>query len=206
MRPERKSTRNSRSPTTTSAKTEPETVDETVVFEDVSESDFFYTPVYWAHRNSITVGVDKTHFAPREITTRAQIVTFLWRTADCPEPVSADCGFTDVDTDSYYGKAVQWAAEEGITLGVSDTSFAPDMPVTRAQVVTFLYRFAEGSAPSQMDTVFADVPGDAYYRDAVLWAYENGITVGTSENTFSPDVVCTRGEVVTFLYRQFAQS
>jgi len=169
-------------------------------FVDVTAGDYFYDPVLWAAENEITSGVDDSHFAPDGTTTRAQMVTFLWRTAGCPEPASAECLFMDVEAEAYYYKAVLWAVENGITDGTSDTEFEPNAFVTRAQAVTFLYRC--GSCPDVTgNTVFTDVASGEYYYDAVLWAIENGITEGTSETTFSPDETCTRAQSVTFLYR-----
>lgn len=109
--------------------------------------------------------------------------------------------FTDVSANSYYYDAVQWAVKNGTTGGTSATTFSPDAPCTRAQAVTFLWRAAGSPAPSSTEMPFADVPADAYYRNAVLWAVENGITGGTSATTFSPDAPCSRGQIVAFLWR-----
>ena len=94
-----------------------------------------------------------------------------------------------------------WAVKNGITSGTSATTFSPDTPCTRAQAVTFLWRAAGSPAPKHADMPFTDVAADAYYRDAVLWAVENGITGGTGANTFSPDAPCSRGQIVAFLWR-----
>lgn len=109
--------------------------------------------------------------------------------------------FADVSASSYYYNAVQWAVKNGITGGTSATTFSPDAPCTRAQAVTFLWRAADSPAPSSTEMPFADVPTDAYYYNAVLWAVENGITGGTSATTFSPDAPCSRGQIVAFLWR-----
>ena len=109
--------------------------------------------------------------------------------------------FTDVAVTDYYYDAVLWAAENGITGGVDDTHFAPNAPCTRAQIVTFLWRAAGSPAPKSSDMPFEDVAAGSYYHDAVLWAVEQGITVGTSATTFSPDDTCTRAHIVTFLWR-----
>ena len=108
--------------------------------------------------------------------------------------------FADVSTDAYYYEAVKWAAEQGITGGVGGGLFAPDRSCTRAQIVTFLWRAAGSPEPKSMRS-FSDVPEDSYYAKAVAWAVENGITVGTSATTFSPDATCTRAQGVTFLFR-----
>ena len=109
--------------------------------------------------------------------------------------------FADVPGGAYYEDAVIWAVEQGITTGASDTLFRPDMACTRAQAVTFLWRAAGSPAPQSDTMPFADVSSDSYYYSAVLWAVENGITAGTSSNTFSPDAACTRAQIVTFLWR-----
>lgn len=109
--------------------------------------------------------------------------------------------FTDVPSGSYYEDAVLWAVGEGITTGTSAHAFAPDGSCTRAQAVTFLWRAAGSPAPVSAKTRFADVAASSYYSDAVLWAVENGITNGTSDTTFSPDAVCTRAQIVAFLWR-----
>lgn len=109
--------------------------------------------------------------------------------------------FTDVPADAYYADAVKWAVAEGITEGTSATTFSPDMSCTRAQMVTFLWR-AAGSPEATGSNPFTDVSTSAYYYDAVLWAVKQGITSGTSATTFSPDAVVSRGQTVTFLWRQ----
>ena len=109
--------------------------------------------------------------------------------------------FLDVPSSAYYTDAVLWAVKNGITGGTSATTFSPDMPCTRAQAVTFLWRAAGSPAPKNTEMPFADIAADAYYRDAVLWAVENGITGGTSATTFSPDVPCSRGQITAFLWR-----
>ena len=141
-----------------------------------------------------------TLFVPNAGCTRAQAVTFLWRAAGSPEPKSVLLPFADVPAGSYYAKAVAWAVENGITKGVSGTLFAPNATCTRAQIVTFLWR-AQQSPASGGANPFVDVRADAYYYDAVLWAAKEGVTSGTGSVTFSPDVTCTRGQIVTLIYR-----
>ena len=109
--------------------------------------------------------------------------------------------FVDVATGSYYEDAVDWAVENGITKGTDDTHFSPDGICTRAQAVTFLWRAAGSPKPETRTMPFTDVPAGSYYYDAVLWAVENGITKGTSNTTFSPNMTCTRAQIVTFLWR-----
>ena len=168
-------------------------------FSDVPQGAYYQDAVDWAAQNRITSGTGSTTFSPNEICTRAQAVTFLWRSAGQPDATGSS-PFADVAASSYYNEAVQWAVTNGITSGTSAATFEPDAPVTRAQVVTFLYRNA-GSPSASGSTSFADVPADAYYADAVRWAVSQDITAGTSVNAFSPDESCTRAQIVTFLYR-----
>ena len=168
-------------------------------FSDVPHGAYYQDAVDWAVENDITSGTSDTEFSPNETCTRAQAVTFLWRANGQPD-AAGNNPFADVSTSSYYNEAVQWAVANGVTSGTSATTFEPDAPVTRAQVVTFLYRDA-GSPSASGSTSFADVPTDAYYRDAVRWAVTQGITAGTSATAFSPDESCTRAQIVTFLYR-----
>ena len=109
--------------------------------------------------------------------------------------------FVDVATGSYYEDAVDWAVENGITKGTDDTHFSPDGICTRAQAVTFLWRAAGSPEPETRAMPFADIPVGSYYYDAVLWAVENGITKGTSDTTFTPNMTCTRAQIVAFLWR-----
>ena len=172
---------------------------ETPVFTDVPTSAYYYDAVLWAVENGVTEGTSATTFSPDMSCTRAQMVTFLWRAAGSPEPVTTTNPFTDVNSGVYYYDAVLWAVEQGITSGTSATTFAPDATCTRAQTVTFLYRAA--GSPAVSGGSFSDVSADAYYADAVAWAVSEGVTVGTSDTTFSPDMNCTRAQIVTFMYR-----
>ena len=180
------------------------TTQKTLSFTDVKESDYYYEPVKWAVEKGITVGTSDTTFSPDASCTRAQMVTFLWRAAGSPKASVSTCAFTDVDKDAYYYEALLWAVENGITNGTSDTTFSPDDSCTRGQMATFLYRNAKSPAVSGSHA-FNDVKADAYYNNAVIWAAAEGITKGTSDTTFSPDADCTRGQMVTFLYRYLAE-
>lgn len=171
-------------------------------FVDVPSGTYYHDAVAWAVKQGVTVGTGTVTFSPDAPCTRAQIVTFLWRTAGSPKG-SANCPFTDVPADSYYYDAVLWAVEEGITTGTSATTFSPDVVCTRAQAVTFLYR-REKSPAANGTNAFTDVALGAYYTDAVQWAVTEGITTGTSAATFSPDAICTRAQIVTFLNRDMA--
>ena len=173
---------------------------QTGVFVDVAAGVYYEDAVDWAVESGITKGTDDTHFYPDGICTRAQAVTFLWRTAGSPEPETRTMPFTDVPVGSYYYDAVLWAVENGITKGTSDTTFSPNMTCSRAQIVTFLWR-SEKSPAAGTANPFADVNSTAYYADAVLWAVRENITKGTTSTTFSPDADCTRAQIVTFLWR-----
>ena len=169
-------------------------------FADVPANAYFADAVEWAVDKGITNGLSDTMFGPYASCTRAQIVTFLWRAAGSPEP-KAMSNFSDVPASAYYAKAVAWAVENGITNGMTETTFAPDATCTRGQSVTFLYRALKGTASGS--TNFTDVKSDAFYADAVNWAVASDVTKGTSNTTFSPNADCTRAEIVTFLYRAY---
>ena len=173
--------------------------EQTNPFTDVYESDYYYDAVLWAVANGVTNGTSATTFGPNVTVTRAQMVTFLWRAYGSPEATGAN-PFTAVSTSDYYSDAVLWAVDHGGTNGTSATTFSPDMAVTRAQAVTFQWRAA--GSPVVSGSSFGDVSADAYYADAVTWAVANGITNGTGGNTFSPDLVVSRAQAVTFLYRE----
>ena len=167
-------------------------------FYDVPNDSFYYEAVKWAVETKITSGVGNHLFAPDQPCTRAQIVTFLWRAAGCPEPKRAG-SFSDVSEGSYYAKAVAWAAANGITGGTGEGGFSPDEPCTRAQAVTLLCRAQRAKAEGRAQ--FSDVPADAYYAEAVAWAAESGVTDGIGGGLFGPEQDCTRAQIVTFLWR-----
>ena len=174
-------------------------------FYDLSRDAYYYQPVLWAVENGITMGMTEDTFVPENSCTRAQVVTFLWRAAGEPVASERETPFTDISADAYYYQPVLWAVENGITTGMTEDTFGPDAPCTRAQVATFLWRAAGEPVPAGTETPFADISADAYYYNAVLWAVENKITTGTTETTFSPDATCTRAQIVTFLYRAEVQ-
>ena len=173
---------------------------ETSPFSDVSTSAYYYEAVKWAQEKGITGGIGNGLFGPNQPCTRAQIVTFLWRTAGSPEP-KAMSSFADVSMDAYYAKAVAWAVENGITTGTGDGKFSPDATCTRAQGVTFLFRAIGKLVDSKAE--FSDVLTDSYYANAVAWAVENGVTNGIGDGLFGPDNSCTRAQIVTFLFRAY---
>ncbi len=166
-----------------------------------AKGNWAHDAIDWAIVNKITAGTSATTFSPSDDCTRAQIVTFLWRAAGSPEPKTAKNPFQDVREKDYFYKAVLWAVENGITSGTSKTKFSPNDACTRAQVVTFLWRYEKQEKPKSSSNPFKDVKDNAYYYKAVLWAVEQGITQGTSKTRFSPADTCTRGQIVTFLYR-----
>ena len=174
------------------------------LFDDVKDpAKFFFDPVYWAFKADpqITNGIDDTHFGPDNACTRGHVVTFLWRAAGCPEPKSATTPFTDLKKGAFYEKAVAWAVENEITNGMSADKFAPDAKCNRGQIVTFLWRYKGTPDPKNTKTPFTDLKPGAFYEKAVAWAVENEVTNGMTATTFGPDATCTRGQVVTFLYR-----
>ena len=193
-------TRRHSSPSTPVTPDPEPTPDDSSKFADVPANAYFADAVKWAVDKGITNGLSDTMFGPYESCTRAQIVTFLWRAAGSPEPKTAS-SFTDVPASAYYAKAVAWAVENGITNGMTETTFAPNATCTRGQSVTFLHRALKGTASGS--TNFTDVKPDAFYADAVSWAVKNDVTNGTSNTTFSPNADCTRAEIVTFLYRAY---
>ena len=181
-------------------KTEPE---KEFPFTDVSEGSYYRKAVEWAWKNGITAGTSETTFSPEDNATRGQMITYLWIAAGSPEPEIAENPFKDISESDYFYKPVLWAYEKGIASGVSAGEFGPDRPVTRGQAMTFLYgaagRPAAGSEP------FGDVNDGDYFRDAVAWAYGEGITSGTSADRFSPGEDCLRCQIVTFLYLYYGQ-
>ena len=171
-------------------------------FVDVKNTAYYTSAVEWTLKRMITQGTTDITFTPNGSCTRAHIVTFLWRAAGSPEPESA-VSFADVPAGSYYAKAVAWAVENGITLGTTDVTFSPNAACTRAQSMTFLYRASEASASGA--PTFYDVAEDAYYAAAVKWATDNGITNGIGNGLFGSNNTCTRAQIVTFLWRSYAE-
>ena len=180
--------------------TDPEPVEPQNPFRDVEKDDYFYDSVLWAVEHDITAGVTDTAFDPQAPCTRAQNALFLWRYQNRPKPVNWDNPFQDVKDDAYYTDAVLWAVEQDITTGYGDCTFRPYEYCTRAHAITFLWRMAGCPKPKNASNPFVDVR-NGYYRDAVLWAVENGITTGVSTTSFAPNKICTRAEILTFLYR-----
>ena len=180
-------------------KTEPEKV---FPYVDVPESAYYRKAVEWAWENGIVAGTSETTFSPEDNATRGQMITYLWIAAGSPEPETAENPFKDISESDYFYKPALWAYEKGIASGVSAGEFGPDRTVTRGQAMTFLYgaagRPAAGSEP------FSDVNDGDYFKDAVAWAYGEGITSGTSADRFSPEADCLRCQIITFLYLYYA--
>jgi len=166
-------------------------------FTDVSRDAYYYEPVLWAVEKQITNGVTEDSFSPGAICTRGEIITFLWRAMGRPEPEPAALPFSDVVETNYYYKPVLWAAEKGMASG---SRFSPRSPCSRADAVNFMWRSA-GSPEASSVTGFTDVGPSASYAQAVSWAVSNNIVNGTSDVTFSPGDTCTRGQIVTLLWR-----
>ena len=160
-------------------------------FTDVKTGDYFADPVLWAVEKKITAGTSATTFAPNATCTQSQILTFLWRAKGEPKPTGTVSGT------QYYATAAQWAKEQGLT-----DNFSAEADCTRAMVVTYLWKLA--GSPKTGTSDFTDIPANADYAQAVAWAVEQGITSGTGNGRFSPNSTCTRGQIVTFLYRAFA--
>ena len=178
-------------------------------FVDVPAGAYYYDAVLWAAEGGIVTGTDAVHFSPDASCTRAQLVTFLWRAAGSPV-VNYAMNFTDVDGGAYYAEAVRWAASEKVVEGTTAETFAPDAAVTRAQMVTMLYRFAKaqgmdttqgGMAIREFDD-FDAVP--AYALEAMDWAVNAGVLKGDN-NRLLPQDNCTRAQIVTMLYRALGE-
>lgn len=173
-------------------------------FLDVDEGLYYAVPIAWAVEKGITTGTSETTFSPDALCTRGQIVTFLWRCAGSPEPESMESPYEGVtpDMNADFYRAILWAGESGIIRSdnLNGSRFAPGAPCTRATTMSFLWRYA-GEPAVEASAAFTDVAPDADYAQAVSWAVEAGITEGTTDNTFSPGEVCTRGQIATFLYR-----
>lgn len=193
-------------PVTAMAADEEDTTDQVIEnpFEDVPDGKFYTEAVLWAVGNGVTEGKTATTFVPGDICTRGQAVTFLWRAAGSPE-ATIDNPFEDVEEDKFYTKAVLWAVENGITEGMTKTSFAPNGKCTRAQIVTFLWRANGSPVVTNTTHAFEDVEEGKFYTDAVVWAVAHGITKGDGKaTTFNPTGDCIRAQIVTFLYRASA--
>lgn len=182
-------------------------------FNDVKSGSWYYDAVRWACREDITSGTSNTTFSPNRVCTRAQFLTFLWRDACCPQPSKDSKGnltipFADVNSSAYYAKAVAWACQKGICTGEYINGvrcFRPNDTISRAEVVTFLWRALGSRVDYETVKTYYDVPPSAYYSHAVFFLSDQKIISGTAEGYFSPMKSCTRAEAVTFLYRTVKQ-
>lgn len=173
-------------------------------YGDVLPGDWYFEPILWSVREDISDPADAGEYDVTSGSPRSDIVMSLWRASGRPEPTIEFNPFTDIDeTDAFYTAAL-WAYEKGITTGTGDGLFSPDMSVSREQIVTFLWR-AAGKPETEEGDAFTDVSADDYFAGAVKWAVASGITTGTGGGKFSPKNECTRGELITFLYRQFGK-
>ena len=173
-------------------------------FKDIEKADYYYEPIVWAYNNEpyrITSGKTLEEFAPENDCTRAEFITFLWRAAGEPQTTLTENPFTDVEEGSFYYNAVLWAYEKGITSGATDTEFMPDTAITRAQVVTFIWRYMGAPAAASAKLSFKDITSASPFFSAVSWAKQQGITHGYDDSTFGTNDTCTRGQAMTFLYR-----
>ena len=168
-------------------------------FADVPDNAYYAVPVHWAMEHKLVSGTSDTTFSPDDVCTTGQILTFLWRSNGSPEP-SIGNPFRSLDTGKFYAKAAIWAYEKGI---ISDTNFNGEALCTRSTAVEYIWKMWE--KPDAEPTSFTDVNRNAEYAKAVDWAVKTGITSGTEAGKFSPEATCTRGQIVTFLYRFFAQ-
>ena len=171
------------------------------VFTDMpAEGNWAHAPIDWAYFNGITAGKSPTTFNPKDTVTRAEAMTFLWKTLGSPEPGTTENPFEDVKEGKYYYKPVLWAVENGVTTGTSETTFSPKQNCTRAQILTFLWIAAGKPEPETEENPFTDVQETKYYYKAVLWGVENHITSGVAPDEFGPNQTCTRAQIVAFLY------
>ena len=173
------------------------------IFTDIKESDYFYNAVIWAARRGISTGVSDRLFAPYDKCNRAQAATFIWRFSNSPKTGLISNPFSDIKPDEYYYNAVLWGCDKNIINGVTKTEFSPSEPVTRAQFVTLLWRLngCPNLDKSNEHNMFDDVSPNDYFYEPTYWAAEQGITNGTADGIFSPNDVCTRAQIITFLYR-----
>ena len=175
------------------------------IFSDVEGNVYYSVPLDYCYAKGWVSGITEDTFVPKRPCTRAQAVTFLWRAAGCPKPVSSGNLFVDVQKGSYYYDAVIWAVERGITLGVDASHFDPNGICDRSQVVTFLWRAFGQPQPQTSGHPFRDVKAGGWYEIPVIWAVEEGITSGKTADTFAPGAACDRAQIVTFLYRAYAE-
>ena len=172
-------------------------------FEDVHDEDFFFNPVMWALDETVTGGVDDTHFAPERTVMRADSMVFFWAANGRPEFTATDKTFKDVKKKHWAYNAVMWAVENGITGGTDKEGnyFSPQRTCMRSEVLQFLYA-AMGKPEISIENPYSDVKEKHWYFEGAIWAYEKGLEKG-EDGKFQAKTPCTRGYVVTYLYRYF---
>lgn len=178
-----------------------------IEYSDVTDSsEYYYEPIYWALNKGITLGVSETEFAPNQQCTRMQAITFLWRMGELQGDVVygrtpyVETGFEDVDGSDEYACAVKWAKDKEIIDGVSSNVLKPETECTRAAAITMLWRYA-GRPYARGTNNYIDVEEDSWYEDAVNWGNSEGIINGMTEDTFEPNRICKRADIITMLYR-----
>ena len=169
-------------------------------FTDVANDAYYVDAVTWAVQNNIAAGTGDNKFSPDQTCTKAQIIAFIWRAYGCAE-VDLNSTFTDLDGSEYYYKAAIWGVSKGI--GVGDKEFNGDTPCSRNSAMLYLWK-AAGQPSATTKATFTDIQ-NTNNIDGISWAVENGITSGTSSTTFSPDTICTRAQIISFLYRNLVQ-
>ena len=181
---------------------EPYPEGEDAVFTDVEGQHYYSLPVLWAAYTGVTTGKTDTEFLPNETCTRGEMITFIWRFFGSPEPdYNQPNPFTDVASNRFYYKAILWGYQQGIINGITNTEFRPNETVTRAMAVTMLHRLDGAPAAAATGSSFTDAKVGSYYYNALLWGDETGVVRGYEDGTFRPGDPCTRGMIVTFLYR-----
>lgn len=170
-----------------------------VCFVDVPANAYYAEAVIWAVYNNVTSGTDWMHFSPKNVCTREQVISFLYAACGKPAHHQTRNPFSDVNPSKYYYNAVLWAYERGITRGVGDGKFGVGQTCTREQAITFIWK-ALGWTAEGAENPFTDVKPGKYYYDAVLWAYEYGVTSGVGGGKFGVGKTCTRAEIVSFLF------
>lgn len=179
---------------------QPQEPEQPVSFSDVAADAWYAKSVAWAVEEGITSGTGGDTFSPAKTCTTAEILTFLWRAAGSPEP-TVENPFSDVPADAWYLTPALWAYEQGL---VSGGQLQGNEPCTRSDTMVFLWKLA--GAPAMEAPNFTDVDPGADYAQAVAWAVEERVTSGTGADTFSPDMICNRSQIVTFLYQQFGKT
>lgn len=171
-------------------------------FTDVAADAYYFEPVNWAIQKSIASGMGDGLFSPDITCSTAHILTFLWRAKGSPKPTSTTNPFTDVQESDYYYKAALWAKENNVLPLPFNPAFQGDAPCTRGMAMLYIWR-AAGFFAAEKSSGFADVPDTSLYAPAVDWAVENGVTTGMGDGTFGSEIICTRAQIITFLYRAF---